>query len=48
MLRRALIFSCSRLAYYDIDRRRTFLSLLDVKGNPVTFIEAFKTACVDR
>lgn len=33
-----------KLNHSDIGSRRAFLSLLDVKGYPVAFIEGFKTA----
>ncbi len=33
--------------YSDICCSRTFLTLLDVKGNPVAFIKGFETGCID-
>ena len=35
------------LAYSDIYSSRTFLSLLNVEGNPVAFVKAFESTCID-
>ena len=40
----ALFTRNQKLDHSDIGSRRAFLSLLDVKGYPVAFIEGFKTA----
>jgi len=45
--RNALFTQNIRLNHSDICCGRTFLSLLYVKGNSVTFIERFKTVCID-
>ncbi len=42
-------FMCGtgKSAYGNIYSRRTFRTLLDVKGDAVAFAQALKTACVD-
>jgi len=42
-----IILSNRFLVYSDIYRRRTFLSLLDVKSNPITFVKSFEPGRID-
>jgi len=47
--RNALFYSeTKKLNHSDICSGRTFLPLLNIKSDAVTFIERLKTACVDR
>jgi len=37
----------SNLNYRNVNRSRTFLALLNVKGHPVAFIKGFEPGCID-
>ena len=41
------LYNQSKLDHGDVCSCRTFLSLLDVKGNLVAFVEGFETRCID-
>ena len=46
-MERPFLIQKIKLSYSDIYCSRTFLPLLNVKGNAVAFIQRLKTGCID-